>query len=214
MRTESPDQYVDRMVKNAKSQFMEHQIRREEQGRWLLQKRHKDGGWEWTMAAEIVALWDDKSLFVGGDIQNLVFSYGPTDVDERLRWIGRSGDIMHYVQEKASIGTGGAVAEAWVPEVARFMIDREIDERRNELLDDQVVDDPEVIERIDDDDTLRALRDARGGLVYDGEHAVLDHLYRAGVFDGGDIPSFSPVPAAGVIFAWAAVNRLCDLKDA
>lgn len=214
MRTESPQQYVDRMMEIARSQFMHHQVRREEHGRWLLQKRHEDGGWDWNMAAEIVALWDDKSLFVGGDIQNLVFSYGPKDIDERLRWIGHSGDIMHYVHEKASIGTGSAIADGWVPEVAAYTLDTEMDEWRNELIDDMVVDDPAAIEQLDNDDTLRALHEARDTIVYDGEQAVLDHLFRAGVFDGGDILNLSPVPASGVIFAWAAVNRLCKLRFA
>lgn len=212
MRTQSPQQYVDRMTESARSQFMQHQIRREEHGRWLLQQRHKDGGWDWNMAAEIVALWDDKSLFVGGDIQNLVFSYGPKDIDERLRWIGDSGDIMHYVHEKASIGTGSSIADGWVPEVAGYILDREIDERRKQMLDDIVVENPETEERIESDEVLQALRYARDGLVYDGEHAVMDHLFRSGVFDGGDILNLSPVPAPGVIFAWAAVRRLCEIR--
>lgn len=215
MRSESPQHYVDRLKERARSLFANHEIRFEdraaEQGRWLLQQRHKDGGWDWNMAAEVIALWDNKSLFVGGDIPNLVFSYGPKDINERLAWIGRSGDLMHYVHEKASIGTGSGVADGWVPEVAAYVLEREIEERERQIMDDMVVDtDPS--DTILHDEPLNSLRYARESLVYDGEHAVMDHLFRAGVFDGGDILGLCPVPSHSVFSAWAAVNRLCDLR--
>lgn len=208
MTAQSPDQYTENLKQQALRAFAEHVIRKEADDRWLLQRRAADDGWDWNLAAEVIALWDGRSLFVGGDTDCVVFSYGPPDIAQRLRWIGWSRDLGYYVPQKASIGTGPAAAREWVPSVAEYMLDEEMKEYGRQLEHEGMPD-----EQVAEDPVFRALQFCRDHLYHHGEDAVLSHLSEVGAFDGADVPNFSPVPSPRVVYAWAAVNKLCSLLD-
>lgn len=104
--------YHERMVQTVSETFANHQITKRSEGRWLIQRPHKDQWddperrWDWTMAAEIICLRTN-ALYVGGDIFPVLFGYGPQDHMARIRWMGRCDDITYYVQQKVSIGMHG-----------------------------------------------------------------------------------------------------------
>lgn len=82
--------------------FEEHEIRTRSNDRILIQKRHKDGGWDSTFAVEIVLLRG--GLLVYGDIAHVLFGYHNAEtIEGALAWLG-DGLGSGYVAEKATIG--------------------------------------------------------------------------------------------------------------
>ena len=79
-----------------------HVISKRSEGRWLLQRPHEGGGWDWTFAAEVIALAGG-ALYVGGDIDHMIYAYGPKDPIARVHWLGALTDLGYYVAQKARI---------------------------------------------------------------------------------------------------------------
>jgi hypothetical protein len=86
----------------AKESFRNHEIVKTGEDRWIIAEK-KNGYVSSTYKTEIIALYNN-SIYVGGDIDVVVFSYGPPDVIERLKWIGQNNSYR-YIEEKARIGT-------------------------------------------------------------------------------------------------------------
>jgi hypothetical protein len=109
--------------------FQNHVIRKREGERcFLLQSPHKDGGWEGNMAAEIF-LGFMSYIYVGGDIDGLIFGHGPQNIRQRIAWMGGTEDVSYYVRQKAAIGMSGrGVIDTWdsdlaVAEVRSYLAD-------------------------------------------------------------------------------------------
>lgn len=133
--------YLSRTVKDAEKSFATHIITKRSEGRWLLQRIHKDGRPEWTFAAEVIAL-ENNALFVGGDIDHVVFAYGPPDPVRRVHWMGMCNDLEYYVEQKAKIGSAnGARTERWVADVMKEELEAFRQQLREEEFDDEDVDD-------------------------------------------------------------------------
>lgn len=92
--------------------------------------------WTGTFWVEIRCLHGGK-LYVGGDIEPVIFSSCTADGEARVRWMGeRKSGCCHYLQEKACAGTGREViyrydreeAERQVNEfIAECMAEREFE---------------------------------------------------------------------------------------
>lgn len=170
--------------------FANHVITKQSDRRWLLQRMHADGRPDWTMAGEVIAL-EGSAIYVGGDIDHVLFAYGPEDPIARLRWMGECKDLGYYVAQKARIGTGRELVDLWDEDVAR--------EQLIEYLEDGA-------ERVVD----------KGELDYALEAETREHFYdRACKALGCDawevVGHVGQVLAPRVIYAHAALARLCSL---
>lgn len=144
--------YDDRMVKEAREAFAEHEISERGEGRWMLQTKYKDTGkWDWNLAAEVVSLTG--KLYVGGDLYPVIFGYANEDAEGKVRWMGRHSDVSYYVHQKACIGLGAGdvegVTDEFRPEVAKHELLALIDERAEEFEDDLPREIVEVLDILD-----------------------------------------------------------------
>jgi len=188
--------------RQAREAFVGHQVSRQRDGRWLLQRPYADGrGWDWTMAAEVISLVGG-GLYVGGDIDFVIFSWfsDSRDHEAKVRWMGRGTDLEYYVRQKAIIGTGRELIEVYDEDAARRALQAVLDDRLEDgeasELTDQI---SELLlhgDLADRDYMLRQLQETSSDFVADGG-------YRIGM-----------VMAARVYYAHAALARLCDLLDA
>lgn len=96
--------YYNQIRADAEQVYANHVLYSSGEDRWLLRRQRDDGSYTSEFSTEIVALYNS-SLYVGGDIDVVVFSYGPKDVQSRLRWLIDAGP--GYLSQKASIGMGG-----------------------------------------------------------------------------------------------------------
>lgn len=115
-------EYDRDMMEQAQQAFLKHEIRERGEGRWMLQVRHEDGGWDWTMAAEVVALAG--RIYVGGDIYPVVFGWDSGSPRSKVAWLGGTKDVSYYVHQKAVIGMGAGtvvgITDRFDEDVARW----------------------------------------------------------------------------------------------
>lgn len=210
--THPRDTYNEHTTKLATEAFANHQIVEESEGRWLLRKPSPDGGFHWT---EIIALAGN-GLLVDGDIDHVIFRYGPKHPEARVRWMG-SRKTAHdcYFVEKAIIGTGHALVETWRSEVALADLDDIAKEIREEHGDST---DKEGLRAIAYDLPRRGSSAVLGAIEdikrfpYDmDERSVLDAIMQPDYFD--EPPLVGTVAAQRLFFAHAALARLTTLLD-
>lgn len=196
MQEISAQQVLDKRIAGSKKVFENHVLTKESDRSWLLQIIHKDGKPDWTYAAEIICL-EGGSIYVGGDIGSMIFSYGPKDPLERLRWLGHCTDIGYYVVQKARIGMGDDhFVEEWDSDVARY----EVKERMK--------DDPETYV-VKDEDYLTNALDA------EDRSEFMDCLAKAFGSNAWEwIGETGMVTTWRVTHAHAAIARLCQILDA
>lgn len=187
---------------DARKAFAAHVVSRESEGRWLLQRRYPDGGFEWTMAAEVISLAGG-ALYVGGDIDYVIFSWFSDSGahEDKVRWMGRCTDLEYYVRQKAAIGTGRDLVEMYDADEARRQLERDVDDREN--------DDP-------GDSLARELRALLSdGLDFEDRDALLHAIYEISSDFATDVCAhLGIVTHPRVYYAHAALARLCDLLDA
>lgn len=187
--------------------FQRHQLIRDdrETGRWLIARKYDDGSLDGTYAAEVISLWGGR-LFVGGDIDDCTFAYysggqkqgSPEWHLAKLRWMGCCDDLGYYVAQKAVIGIGDRpLVQGWAAEVAE-------DELREYLAE------PDWSEQ-----NRAALQEALSDIAHG---ATQDEVYQTlhdNMSDGGIdvIGSLGIVTSPRVVYAWAAMRRLCELID-
>src|SRR5690606_1417694 len=110
MREQSAEAMLKQTREMATKAFERHVITERSEGRWLIQRIHKDGRPESTYAADIVEV--RRGLYVGGDIAPVVFA-------ANLATVGQSNDIAYYMAQKATIGMGSdKLTVRWDREVA------------------------------------------------------------------------------------------------
>lgn len=190
------ERHLDRHAGQAAKAFSRHVItkRGDDHRRWLLQRLYPDGKPDWTFAAEVIVL-EGGGLFVGGDIDHVVFSWGPPDPVARLRWMGECRDLDYYVRQKARIGTRDRqCVDVWESSVACEELKQHVADYDDALKDEEAL-----------QDALRA----------DTQQDFLDSAYKALGGDACDawdvVHDMGEVLAAPVIYAHAALARLCAL---
>lgn len=180
--------------------FAKHVITKRSDGRWLLQRIHEDGKPESTYFVEVICL-AGCALFVGGDIDHVVFAYGPQEATARVRWMGECGDLGYYVRQKARIGSarGQDAIDEWqqdaaVEELRAYLAEREEEE-------------PGYSESEDYDDDY--FRWACGS---DNQQEFVSNASQAFKHsESEDFYSMGVVLSPAVIYAHAALARLCVL---
>lgn len=186
------EEHLERHRRQAAEAFSRHAITKHDDRRWLLQRMHADGKPEWVYAAEIIVL-EGGSLYVGGDIDHVVFACGPHDPMARLRWIGECRDLGWYVAQKARIGMGGRDGvDVWDGAIAAQELRRWLRENPEELEDPDALDDACGADERNDfyDAAIRAIREGDA-------HEIVGPM--------------GEVLAPRVIYAHAALARLCEL---
>jgi len=145
---------------------------------------------ETTSLSVTITATTHQALIVHGDVQPVVFQYGPHDFDERIHWL-YSKECDHYVLEKASIGMGGREhLLTWDEEKAKSDI--------KDLAE-------EVEEGGDADDVLEVLDH-----VEDGYDAVIRELYDL-QFDAESLCNLGLVYSQRLLYAHAAICWLNEL---
>lgn len=204
--------FVKERCDQAIAAFKDHELVDNREDRWRICKRESDGHLTNVHAAEIVSLWGGR-LFVGGDIDDCTFAYYGDHSDHRskLCWMGRCNDVGYYVRQKASMGLtdGGKLVDEYDEKIAasdleECLKDALADVKTSAATDEECQDNvlriqgifEEAKHRLDDPESLRC------------------NLYD--VFSGEDcewICTIGMVVSYRVVYAWAAVRRLCELLD-
>jgi hypothetical protein len=173
---------LEQDIKFAKESFKDHEIVKSGEDRWIIAHK-KDGYISGVYKTEIILLYND-SIYVGGDIDVVVFSYGPSDGKERLKWIGLNNSYK-YVEEKAKIGSN----------------------HKYECIDDTVLEEDleKLAEEYPDHYTkIIRLIDAIPNIDYIREE--LYDIFSEDVHVGEIIDS-------RIIYAKEALNKLCELLE-
>lgn len=199
-------------------EYEKHVIVEEGEGRWLLKSPREKGGddpkyrWEWAMWTEVICL-HGTGILVDGDIDPVVFRFGPADPIARVHWMGRRKHAWDsYFREKACIGMGGrgfgTCLEEWRPEIAICDVEEEI----KQLTDADTVDPrPETVKMIEAlrHDVIEPLKNSYG--EYSQEEFCRE-LY--GVLDDCEyLDRYGTVPSQRMFTAHAALARLSVLLE-
>lgn len=184
-------EHMERHQARAQTTFAKHVVTKSSDLRWLLQRVNDDGRATWTWSCEVVVL-EGGSIFVGGDIDHVIFSSGPADAIERLRWMGECDDLGYYVAQKARIGSGSDLVDAWDDDIAREELDSFLKRSGMEESDrDRMLDE----------------------MPTENRHEFLDWAWRNFSYEqmSEAVGDAGEVLAPRVIYAHAALARLCAL---
>jgi len=188
-------EYLEHLKQEAIQAFEGHVLRASEERHWSI-GRPGTG----VYFAEVFA--GAAHLYVGGDIDTVAFGYYLDGGDPlaMLRWIGCTDDVGWYIKQKAGIGLSdsGRLTEGYDDEVARS----ELGMLLREDLEDP--DAPGAGKRI------RMLQEA---MDYTHDEVEL----RGFLYEETDDPELASdigqVCSPRVVYAWAAVRRLCELLE-
>jgi hypothetical protein len=170
------------------SAFAAHTITKSGDGRWVIQDNGSSILW-----AEIICT-HGRGLYVDGDIEPVVFRYGPDDFHSRVAWMGsRPHAWDSYFREKASIGMSGRDAiEVWNPEIA-------LSDFREWLKESECAD-----RSVDDVVAILGRDCTRDDFLREAENVNVD---METFYDMGAVPSVR------MFHAHAALQRLVTLLD-
>jgi hypothetical protein len=205
------EKYRQNMIRMANEAFENHLIADRREGRWFLARPTVAGWddqrkrWDWCFATEIIAdLWGG-GLYVGGDIDHVIFRSYPGSPEARVRWMGgRSGGQDSYFVEKAIIGTGRELIEQYQGDIAHAdltALQKEITEDVDRPLGKTFT------------DTVEAIEDIKRCRFDMNRDEVIRDLLATGYFDSERIYDTGMVITPRVFYAHAALRRLCDLLD-
>jgi hypothetical protein len=189
--------------------FKNHELVDNREDRWRICKREKDGTLTNVHAAEIVSLWGGR-LYVGGDFDDCVFAYYGDKSDHRskLEWMGKCNDVAYYVRQKASMGLsdGGKLVDEFDDRVAT----EDLDYHRDELI--AALDSSEV-EEGDAQDIKEVFERAKELMSEPHEMCVYlyEELHDSDAWEW--LGTIGNIVSYRVVYAWAAVRRLCELLD-
>lgn len=194
-----------RMIAQARQTFATHvfRFRDDEHHHWVLGRPPGDG-WGNAYSAEIVALRFGM-LYVGGDIDTVVFGQANARGVELVRWIGGTEDVGYYVLQKASIGMGDTyrhLTTSWSWEACEVDV-RELagqvdDERLSKAISSLL----EAVDEVGEPEGREAFLNA----AYDALAAHDENMDAMGCF--GDL---GVRIAWRVVYAHAALRRLLEL---
>lgn len=218
--------YADDLDRLATQAYEEHVIRELPEGmrcdgRWVIQRmgkvrgQPKRGTWDHPYWTEIVCL-QGGMIYVGGDINPVVFAYGPRSFEGRVRWMGsRKSGADSYLLEKAVIGTGRETVYTYSPQQAaediQWLIRDQKAERETErqVLGEGEAEDKQLRRRVELLELALEEVDDRHGMM----ETLMESPDDSGLYDVVIESDIGEVPAARVFYAWAALRRLCHLLD-
>jgi hypothetical protein len=204
---ETRQKYLEDHERMAATAYADHQIRESQEGRWVIMRPSVGGkGWDGVYWTEILCTYGN-GLYVDGDIEPVVFRYGPEDPLARVHWMAHRKHAWDvYFREKAGIGTGGRdLLQRFDPDIAKG----DLEELIEELRDGRDLSDlpAETIRQMD------AVRDdAIGALRFDEDTTPEDvcrELYRVGLWE--ECEGLGMVPSSRMFYAHAALQRLYHL---
>ena len=199
--------YIEKTKAQAIEAFRRHHLILDdrENGRWRIARKYDDGSIEGQYATEVISLWGGR-LYVGGDIDDCTFAYysgGHTQDTAawhlaKLRWMGEDDDLGYYVVQKAAVGMtdGNRLTKVWDSDVALYDLNDYIRSASDE-----------------EDKFKAAMQEAINVVRQGGDEREMCECLASALDDGGvDIlGSIGMVTAPRVIYAWAAMHRLCEL---
>lgn len=210
------EKYLADRHEQVQREFSRHLIAEESDVRWLL-RQPREKGWDdperrWSgfMWTEVVCLAHG-GILVEGDIDPVVFRYGPANPIARIHWMGGCKNAWdHYFREKACIGMGGkgfgTCLDEWIPEVAICDVEELIEDIRDER---DICDlDAESIKKMD------ALRDDVIGELRSEDctrEQFCRTMYDLGYWEG--LGYYGRVPSHRMFTAHAALSRLSKLLE-
>jgi len=213
--------FVKERCDRAIAAFQNHALVDDREDRWRICKREKDGKLTGIHAAEIVSLWGGR-LYVGGDIDDCVFAYysssgkGETPREQhfaKLCWMGRCNDVSYYVRQKASMGLtdGGKLVDEFDERVAQEDLDFQMKGMLEGL--QATAGDAED----GGEGEARRIKD----LFDEAKARMIDpQMMRQRLYEDLDdldawewLCSVGNIVSYRVVYAWAAVRRLCELLD-
>jgi len=196
--------------------FKNHEIVDKREDRWRIARRDKDGHLTNIHYAEIVSLWGGR-IYVGGDIDDCVFAYYGDHPDHlsKLRWMGCCKDVDYYVKQKAQMGLtdNGKLVNEFDAQVAEHDLDYYLAEELKRIQENAG----------DDEDSgegeaqrMRDVFERAKELLHDDPHELRTYLYHE-LHDGDAwewLGELGTIVSHRVVYAWAALRRLCELLDA
>lgn len=206
--------FVKERCDQAIEAFKDHELVDCREDRWRIMKREEDGKLTGIHAAEIVSLWGGR-LYVGGDIDDCVFAYYGDHPDHlsKLRWMGRCNDVGYYVRQKATVGLtdGGKLVDEFDARVAT----EDLDFHMQGMLED--IQARATTAEDSGEGEARDIQDifAQAKLFLEDPHDMRAYLYRE--LKDNDawewLGTIGNIVSYRVVYAWAAVRRLCELLD-
>lgn len=202
----------ERVSADARRAFERHELINSGDRWWFIARRYADdsawkGKIDGAFSASIFCGFHGE-IVVTGDISVIEFScYGDSpDVRDRLRWIGRCRDVSYYVAQKARIGMGddGKLTTDYDCEIAARELREHVEsllEGGNELSDAE----------------RAAFAHASEQVAYDesSPDTIVGELFASVGYDLVDgVSNLGRVVSSRVIYAYAAVARLCEILDA
>lgn len=187
-------QYTEKVMRSMTEAYSTFEIAKRSDDRFLIQGRYPDSAWKGEYTTEIIALWGHSRLFVGGDIDDTVFAYGPKEPIARIYWIGRHPQFDHYILEKASIGSQPNKVQDFDHDLAWIELAEHL-----ELPLEEVKESLECEEECGQDAFIGAFYDSELGK---NETDAFEWLGGIGM-----------LPSIRVIQAYCACRRLCELLD-
>lgn len=204
---------AERLHEQAAEAFSRHQIRRQGDGRWLIQRKYDDdNGWSSTFATEVISLYGGE-LYVGGDIDFVIFGYysDTSSHTDKLDWMGRCNDFGWYINQKATIGTGRKLIEVYDDDAARDYVRQWLaDEREAEQAEDREASLSLQLDDLLSNDHGRV----HSRVPWEDRHQLIEHLHDELGYDVmSERYDIGMVIAPRVYYAYAALRKLCDLLD-
>ena len=194
------------LVEAARRAYEKHEIRDRGDRWWHIARRYPDGDRSFD-SSYVTDIFCGRlgEVYVGGDISSMVFAYNNANPISRLHWIGDCNDLEYYVAQKASIGMGRDLQNA-VWDYDSELAATQLHEHYQQLLDAGRSATPPAMKDLKD--ILLEL-----GLELPQERAVeLTHELDWTIMEG--LGPLGEVVSTRLVYAWAAIRRLCEVLGA
>jgi hypothetical protein len=179
--------------------FETHKIIHSQPDHWVI--RREDGRGHYS--TEIIATHHG-TLYVGGDIQFVIFGHNNEGPRGRVRWMGQQPVLNSYHVEKATNGTGRELIKSYESDVAEEEIREALAELAELEKEEKYEPRQELMQILEEalEDHVNDTCERLMHFIYENSWYARDHFEHRG---------FGEVVDARVYYAHAAVVRLCEL---
>lgn len=204
------DKYNKTMTKRAIKAFENHELITSNGDRWLIAKTYNGGVIQGQYATEIISLHNCR-LFVGGDIEDVIFGYHSGKHLSKVSWVGNHKCVDSYIVEKASIGMrdGGTLTLEYDEDAAKDDLKRILQDFEEELSSSDLQ--PEIHETYLSDKYIltKALENTHNKTRM--KQYLYDDLEVTDITE--ELQNIGKVYASRLFYAWAACRKLCELLN-